>query len=194
MGKLLKFPTRRKRYKPGKLPRPAKFRQRPKSWRQAWRETRFWVLLIFMATLIALYKLPGLVPLPTLLTTDAQQVSATFTRCDQGYTQYCVIDGDTIAIGSERIRIMGIDTPEKDGECEAETRLAGVATQELLEWLNAGPFWMRGRIDEPRDRYGRLLRELYRRDGAFNAYIGQHLIEKGVARRYLGGWREGWCG
>jgi len=89
--------------------------------------------------------------------------------------------------------VMGIDTPEVEAECEREARLANRATQELQAWLNAGPFWMRGRIDEPTDRYGRQLRELYRRDGAFNAYVGQHMIDRGVAQRYFGGWREGWC-
>lgn len=167
--------------------------RREKSWTQAWRETRVWVLLIALVTLFVIYRTPGLVPLPDLLSTDAQKVEATFTRCDQGWTQACVIDGDTIAIGEQRIRVMGIDTPEVKARCEAEARLADIATNELLAWLNEGPFTMRGRIDEPTDRYGRQLRELYRTEGGFRRYVGEHMIGKGVARRYYGDFREDWC-
>ncbi|MFN2098997.1 thermonuclease family protein [Altererythrobacter sp. MF3-039] len=174
-------------------PKPAKFRRKQKSWRQAWRETRPFVLLITLVTLVVIWRTPDLFPVPDMFTTTPVKVLAKFTRCDQGYTRYCVIDGDTIAIGSERIRIMGIDTPEVRAECEAEARLADIATNELRDWLNAGPFMMRGRIDEPIDRYGRQLRELYRNEGGFNAYVGQHMIDRGVARRYYGAGRDGWC-
>jgi len=200
MGKIPDFRRRprrglgHKRYRPGRVPRPAKFWRHEKSWAQAWRETRVYVLAIALVTLLVIYRMPGLVPLPDLLSTEAQRVDARFNRCDEGWTQACVIDGDTFSLGDVRYRILGIDTPEVRADCEAEARLASVATDELRDWLNEGPFWMRGRIDEPTDRYGRQLRELYRSEGGFRRYAGEHMIGKGVARRYYGDFREGWCG
>jgi len=46
-----------------------------------------------------------------------------------------VIDGDTIRLGAERIRILNIDAPETEGRarCNAERRLAAVATMTLTE-------------------------------------------------------------
>lgn len=195
MGNIFDFRNRpkRSRYKPGKLPKPAKFKRREKSWAQAWHETRVFVLLIVLVTLAVIWQAPGLVPLPDLFSTEPQRVAVKFTRCDAGWTRACVIDGDTLLLGDERIRVMGIDTPEVKARCEAEARLADIATDELLAWLNKGPFWMRGRLDEPADRYGRQLRELYRNEGGFRSYVGEHMIGRGVARQYYGDWREGWC-
>lgn len=50
-----------------------------------------------------------------------------------------VIDGDTIRLGSERIRILGIDTPEmgSNARCNAERRLADVAKMTLID-IGAG--------------------------------------------------------
>jgi len=41
-----------------------------------------------------------------------------------------IIDGDTVALGNERIRIENIDTPERGGraECDAERMLAYFAS------------------------------------------------------------------
>lgn len=196
MGKIVKF--RRKRGR--KNPKPVRFhtrgpvyRPKQKSWGQAWRETRPFVLLIALVTLVVIWRTPDLLPLPDLLSTNAQKVDRQFNRCDTGWTSACVVDGDTIKLGEERIRILGIDTPEVRAKCDAEARLADIATDELLAWLNEGPFFMRGRFDEPTDRYGRQLRELYRNEGGFRSYVGEHMIAKGVARRYFGEGRESWC-
>jgi hypothetical protein len=49
--------------------------------------------------------------------------------------QIRVVDGDTIRLGAERIRILNIDAPETEGraKCNAERRLAALATMTLTE-------------------------------------------------------------
>lgn len=90
-----------------------------------------------------------------------------------------VVDGDTIVVGpEERVRLIGIDTPEsvKPGtpvECFA--REAGAFLEKLLEGRR-----VRLELDvEERDRYGRLLAYVYRRsDGLF---VNAELVRRGYA-------------
>lgn len=80
--------------------------------------------------------------------------------------QVSVIDGDTIALGREHIRIIGLDAPEtRDARCEAERRLGAFAkarlTQMLLDCgalatLQPGACLRLEREPKP-DRYGRTL-------------------------------------
>ena len=197
MGRLIKFPKRggRRRYKPGKVPKPAKFRQRPKSWRQAWRETRPFVLLIAIVTLFAVHQSAGFYDPPGFLALEPEPVDAYFTPCGPGRGMHCVTDGDTIKIGDRKIRVIGIDAPEADARCAYESALAAKAAERMRSWVNAGPFEMVGRVDEPTDRYGRDLRTLRRTlpGGAGTEYAAEVMREAGLARRYHGGWREGWC-
>lgn len=177
-----------------KNPKPAKFRQRPKSWRQAWRETRPFVLLIMLATLVALHQSAGFYGPPSFLAMEPEPVAAYFTRCGPGRGQHCVTDGDSIKIGARKIRVVGIDAPEIEGRCPAETALAEAAAERMRSWVNAGPFEMIGRVDEPTDRYGRDLRTLRRqRPGGGTEYAADAMREARLARRYSGGWRDGWC-
>ena len=117
-----------------------------------------------------------------------------FTRCGPGRGHACVIDGDTIKLGDRKIRIIGIDTPEVDAQCAQEAALAEAATVELQRLLNQGPFEMVGRIGNQQDRIGRDLRALRRTrpDGLVQS-IAEDMRRNGVARRYLGGFRSGWC-
>jgi len=69
-----------------------------------------------------------------------------------------ITDGDTFRIGAERVRILGIDTPEmgSGAECASERRRAEAATRRLRELLGSGvieldrdgqdPRWRRRRI------------------------------------------------
>jgi micrococcal nuclease len=90
-----------------------------------------------------------------------------------------VVDGDTIVLASgERVRYIGVDTPEsvKPGtpvQCFAKA--AGRANERLV----AGEP-VRLRFDaERRDRYGRLLAYVYRdRDGLF---VNAELVRRGYA-------------
>jgi endonuclease YncB( thermonuclease family) len=97
------------------------------------------------------------------------------------------IDGDTLACGSERVRIMGLDTPEMCGQCPAEIRAARAA-KDRLTVLIAGGISL-----EPhgRDRYRRLPAIVRDRQGRD---VAQALILERHARSYDGrGRREGWC-
>ena len=48
------------------------------------------------------------------------------------------VDGDTFRLGNRRIRIVGIDAPEVEGQCSAERDLAAAATVKLRALLNDG--------------------------------------------------------
>lgn len=137
---------------------------------------------------------PALVEPVGFLATEPERIETTFTRCGRGRGEACVIDGDTFKLGERKIRIIGIDTPEVRGECGAETRLAEQATARLQQLLNQGPFTMTGHIGELQDRYGRDLRAITRErpDGSIQS-IAAEMRESGHARRYLGGFRAGWC-
>jgi micrococcal nuclease len=64
----------------------------------------------------------------------------------------------------------------------------------LQELLNQGAFEMVGRIDDMKDRYGRDLRLIERKrpDGSTQS-IAFELRAAGLAHRYFGGFKTGWC-
>lgn len=127
------------------------------------------------------------------MTSRPEVVSERFTRCGRGRGHACVTDGDSFKLGKRKIRIVGIDAPEINGQCESERRLAQASTVRLLTLLNQGPFVMTGRLDDMRDRYGRDLRSLTRRrsDGSAQS-IAEEMRRSGHARRYVG-FKQGWC-
>jgi endonuclease YncB( thermonuclease family) len=138
---------------------------------------------------------PALIEPPGFLSTDPEQVAETFTRCGPGRGHACVIDGDTFKIGERRVRIIGIDTPETHpARCADEARLGEAATVMLQGLLNQGPFEMVAPIYRDHDRYGRDLRVIRRRkpDGSYQS-IASDMRESGLADRYLGGLKTGWC-
>jgi len=99
-----------------------------------------------------------------------------------------VIDGDTISVDGERIRIIGIDAPEiRRAKCDAEYR-RGMAAKAHLGVLVAGGVQIRS---QGRDRYRRTLaivRDMQGRD------VAAILIGEGLARAYDGrGRRQSWC-
>ncbi|WP_140420559.1 thermonuclease family protein [Novosphingobium sp. B 225] len=124
-----------------------------------------------------------------------EQVTGRFTRCGPGAAINCVVDGDTIHIGTRRIRVNGIDAPETHpARCAEEARLGEAATGRLLELLQQGPFLLSGPQTIAHDEYGRELRTLSRprRDGTVQA-IADDMVASGFARRYDRGAREPWC-
>ncbi len=93
-----------------------------------------------------------------------------------------VSDGDTIRVRvggvTERVRIIGIDTPELTGnECYAQQ--AASEMQSLVQSksvrIAADP------TQDDRDRYGRLLRHVSLEDGRL---VGEVMLEGGYGREY----------
>ena len=106
--------------------------------------------------------------------------------CERGKARVdCVVDGDTVWIGGEKIRLKGIDAPEPKGRCHAEWVGAANAAERLRQLVGQGVTIER----DGEDRYGRTLARLRLPDGRT---AGEVMIEEGVARPYRGR-RESWC-
>ncbi|MCB1419413.1 MAG: thermonuclease family protein [Notoacmeibacter sp.] len=112
--------------------------------------------------------------------------SAWFDLCGSGKRHTCVVDGDTVWLRGEKIRLEGIDAPELGNPgCRHEAALAHEARQRLAVILN-GHSWVLTR--HGKDRYGRTL-------GRFNIgrqTAGSMLVAAGLARVWTGR-REPWC-
>ncbi|MBD2842725.1 thermonuclease family protein [Erythrobacter rubeus] len=93
----------------------------------------------------------------------------------------CVHDGDTFWLEGEKIRIADIDTPELNGRCERERRVARAARERLVVLINERGMRLE-RVGT--DRYGRTLARI--------GTISDVLIAEGLARQW--GDRRGWCG
>ena len=194
MGKKLRFnPGRRRRGKTRSVP-PARFKPRPPGWRDAFVSLRPWLLLIGFVTMAYIFTLPGAFSAPGWLSSEPQVIEGRFTRCGRGRGYYCVVDGDTFKLGSTSVRVVGIDTAEREAECPGEAVQAKASTEALQGWLNRGPFRMTHRLDEPIDRYGRSLRTVYRlRPDGSEDRLADFMRREGGARGYWGGGRGEWC-
>jgi hypothetical protein len=112
-----------------------------------------------------------------------------FRQCGGVHQTFCVIDGDTVRVDGERIRLADIDTPEIGGaQCGAERRLGERAKRRLIELLNDGSFTVARTGARDRDSYGRPLRVLARGGRS----LGDTLIDEGLARPWRGA-RQSWC-
>jgi micrococcal nuclease len=94
-----------------------------------------------------------------------------------------VVDGDTIEVTvagrTERVRLLGIDTPEtvdpnRPVECHGPE--ASALTHQLLP---DGTEVRLERDEEPRDRYGRLLAYVFRADDGL--FVNEAILEAGEA-------------
>ncbi len=100
-----------------------------------------------------------------------------------------VVDGDTIHLNGEKIRILGLDTPETNNpECLAEGMLGERATLYLKRWIDEGSVVRKG-LEKGKDPYGRTLAEIYVGD----VNVAERLIEEGLATTYDGKQTD-WCG
>src|SRR3989344_3961906 len=80
-----------------------------------------------------------------------------------------VVDGDTIQVeGGEKIRYLGVNTPESTTKKECFGKEAAAKNREMVEGKTVR--LEKGRRD--RDKYGRLLRFVYV-DGGFGNKIGR---------------------
>ncbi len=124
-------------------------------------------------------------PAPVQINNDTQN-----TQPQEEQTEYYavtkVVDGDTIDVNingtTERLRLIGIDTPEvvdprKPVECfgrEASKKASEILLNQKVR-LESDP------TQNDRDKYNRLLRYVYREDGLF---YNKWIIENGYAHEY----------
>ncbi len=114
---------------------------------------------------------------------------ARFQKCASGARYNCVVDGDTLWISGQKVRVADIDAPEiSTPKCASELALGNKATDRLIELVSEGPFQLQAWPGRDTDRYGRELRVLVR-DGRS---LGDRLVSEGLARTWSGR-REPWC-
>ena len=119
---------------------------------------------------------------------DGTGQHASFSFCHVGAGYNCVVDGDTIWLQGEKIRIADIDAPEThDYRCASEKELGDRATRRLHELLQSGPITLRG-INRDEDSYGRKLRIVL----VNGTSVGDSLVNEGLVRWYGNG-RRPWC-
>jgi micrococcal nuclease len=109
-----------------------------------------------------------------------------------------VIDGDTVEMRAliwldqqvtTRVRLRGIDAPERDARCPEEARRADAATEGLRRLVAGRALFL---TDIGRDKYGgRVVARIVSAEGAD---IGEAMLRDGHARIYARGRRETWCG
>ena len=115
--------------------------------------------------------------------------TASFGFCHTGGGTNCVVDGDTIWIAGQNVRVADIDAPEThDYRCPQEKVLGDRATQRLHQLVNSGPMTLEPIGDRDADSYGRKLRLVM----VNGASVGDTLVSEGLARYYEGGKRP-WC-
>jgi endonuclease YncB( thermonuclease family) len=91
---------------------------------------------------------------------------------------------------SVRVRIIDIDTPEINGECDLEKVLASRAKDRLTELLPIGSIVELSDVKD--DKYlGRIDARVKNANGL---NISEILIGEKLARPYGGGRRGSWCG
>lgn len=97
----------------------------------------------------------------------------------------CVVDGDTVWVNGEKIRLEGIDAPEPRGRCYEERIASAKATERLRVLLTNNHFTIKR---SGTDRYGRTLARLM----IGNRSAGEIMISEGLVRKWRGR-RENWC-
>jgi len=107
-----------------------------------------------------------------------------------------IVDGDTIDISidlgfdltkKERVRLAGIDTPEKRTKNQKEKEMGYQATEFLeMHLMEATKLTVRTEKD---GKFGRMLGWLYKTD-TDTMSINQIMIDKGYAWSYDGGTKE----
>ncbi len=99
-----------------------------------------------------------------------------------------MVDGDTIWLRGQKIRVADIDAPEThDYRCASEKALGDRATRRLHDLLESGPITLLP-IDRDEDIYGRKLRIVQ----VSGKSVGDALVSEGLARWYGAG-RRPWC-
>ena len=112
-----------------------------------------------------------------------------------------VVDGDTVDVNIDlgfdiwheaRVRMMGIDTPEKRTKNKAE-KVLGLASTARLKELLKGKKIKIVTSKEGKGKFGRVLADVYAIDKEGNEInCNKQLIEEGHARPYFGGKKVPW--
>lgn len=87
-----------------------------------------------------------------------------------------VIDGDTLDLGGERIRLFGIDAPERGQSC-GPLACGTTATEALADILSAGPVRC---VHVEADRYGRTVARCH----AGRLDVNREMVRRGMAWAY----------
>jgi micrococcal nuclease len=126
-------------------------------------------------------------PAPAALPSSVQSAPAEVLR---------VYDGDTfearVRLGPgqvihTKVRLRGIDTPERDARCAEEAAMAETARRALMKILAEGQV----RVSQiGADKYGRMLAAVATQA---TPDVAAALLRLGVGRPYDGGYRAGWC-
>ncbi|WP_245447658.1 thermonuclease family protein [Nitratireductor sp. OM-1] len=117
--------------------------------------------------------------------TISAKASGPFALCGTGERYNCVVDGDTVWIDGEKLRLADIDAPETGGRCVNERIEAARAAGRLAEL----PVWgKRVIVRTGKDQYGHT-QAVVLIDGES---VGAKLIEEGHAHPSTGR-RETWC-
>lgn len=102
-------------------------------------------------------------------------------KCSEEGVVTWIVDGDTIIVrlqnGSEKIRMLGIDTPEFKNNTHKTEYYAYEAFKYTKEQLKGKKICLVKDPSNDRDRYGRMLRYVYIDSRFFNA----ELLRKGYA-------------
>ena len=97
--------------------------------------------------------------------------------------QLRVWDGDSFLIsmirGSERERVLGLDTAEIKGKCSNEIQMAKKAKRQLVELADGQRIQI---LRNGKDKYGRTFARVL----INSKNVSQILINKGLARPWLG--------
>ena len=156
------------------------------------RQRLVWGAFVFGG--LGLFQLVDSVPMfrspAALASAVAPSIQGRFAACKWGGGTNCVVDGDTIYLNGDKIRIAGIDAPEThDYACPSELDRGERAASRLQGLLNSGGAVTLTSIDRDEDKYGRKLRNV----AVDGTDVGDTLIGEGLVRAYGDG-RRSWCG
>ena len=106
-----------------------------------------------------------------------------------------VVDGDTVDVDidlgfgvwlrKQRVRLVGIDTPESRTRDLEEKKYGLAAKDFLIKWTNAGGLTLKTHKDD-RGKFGRILGEIW----CFDTNVNEKMIEEHHAVRYMGQSKE----
>ena len=140
-------------------------------------------VLIMAAALVVLIVAAAIF---TFTRDDPAAEAPAFPQCYASGGSNCVLDGDTIYFGGQRVEMAGIAAPAIQGaQCDAERDKGIAAAMGLAALLNRGQVT----VSPPsRDFYGRIAQTVE----VNGVDVGQTLSDQGLVRTY-DGTKPNWC-